>query len=102
MSRGKIRPVVGYHPKLEVKGLNVDSPKLSVMRFLVAAAISLVVPLAAQGVGHRAGSCGGGPATELGKMPQYLHQLNLSEAQRDWVFEIMDGRDAERRPPPAS
>lgn len=70
----------------------MDFPKLSVKRFLVAAAISLVVPLAALGVGQRAGSCGVGPAMESGKMPQYLRELNLSEAQRDWVFEIMDGQ----------
>lgn len=92
MSREKIRPVVGHHPRLETKGLGVNFPRLSVKRFLVAAAISLVVPLAALGVGHRAGSCAVGPATESGKMPQYLHQLNLSDAQRDWVFEIMDGQ----------
>ncbi|WP_265946848.1 Spy/CpxP family protein refolding chaperone [Dechloromonas sp. A34] len=70
----------------------MNFPKLSLKRFLVAATISLVVPLAALGVGHRAGSCGVGPAIERVKMPQYLRQLNLSEAQHDWVFEIMDGQ----------
>jgi Spy/CpxP family protein refolding chaperone len=75
-----------------VKGLNVNFPKLSLKRFLVAAAISLVVPLAALGVGQRAGSCGVGPAAEGEKMPLYLRQLNLSKAQRDWVFEIMHGQ----------
>jgi Spy/CpxP family protein refolding chaperone len=75
-----------------VKGLNVNFPKLSLKRFLVAAAISLVVPLAALGVGQRAGSCGVGPDAEGGKMQSYLRQLNLSEAQRDWIFEIMHGQ----------
>lgn len=70
----------------------MNFPNLSLKRFLAAAAISLVVPLAALGVGQRAGSCGVGPAMEREKMPQYLRQLNLSEAQRDWVFEIMDGQ----------
>ncbi|UCV22687.1 Spy/CpxP family protein refolding chaperone [Ferribacterium limneticum] len=70
----------------------MNFPKLSLKRFLVAAAISLVVPLAALGVGQRVGSCGAGPATESGKMPPYLRQLDLSEAQRDRVFEIMHGQ----------
>lgn len=30
-------------------------------------------------------------------MPQYLRQLNLTDAQRDWVFEIMDGQSTAMR-----
>jgi len=67
-------------------------PKLSLKRFLVAAAVSLAVPLAALAVGQRAGACGVGPGMDGGKMPPYLHSLNLSEAQRDKVFEIMHGQ----------
>ena len=70
----------------------MNFPKLSFKRFLVAAAISLVLPLAALGVGQRGDRCGIGPATESGKMPPYLRQLDLSEAQRDRVFEIMHGQ----------
>lgn len=92
MLRGKIRPVVGHQPKLEVKGLNVNFPKSSLKRFLVAAAVSLAVPLAALAVSQRAGACGFGPAMEGGKMPPYLRQLDLSGAQRDRVFEIMHGQ----------
>ena len=92
MPRGKIRPVVGHPPKLEVKGLNVNFPKLNLRRFLIAAAISLVVPLAALAVSQRAGACGFGPGMEGGRMPRYLHSLNLSEAQRDRVFEIFHGQ----------
>ena len=92
MPRGKIRPVVGHPPKLGVKGLNVNFPKLSLKRFLIATAISLVLPLAALGVGQRGDRCGVWPATESGKMPPYLRQLDLSEAQRDRVFEIMHGQ----------
>jgi len=91
--RVTIRPVVGPPPpKLEVKGLNVNFPKLSLQRFLIAAAISLVLPLAALGVGQRGDRCGVWPATESGKMPSYLRQLDLSEAQRDRGFEIMHGQ----------
>ncbi|MBT9522337.1 MAG: Spy/CpxP family protein refolding chaperone [Dechloromonas sp.] len=61
-------------------------------RFLIAAAISLVLPLAALGVGQRGDRCGVWPPTESGKMPPYLRQLDLSEAQRDRVFEIMHGQ----------
>lgn len=70
----------------------MNFPKLSLKRFLVAAAISLVVPLAALGVGQRSGSCGVGPVAESGRMPPYLRQLNLSEAQRDKVFDVVHGQ----------
>ena len=70
----------------------MDFPKLSLKRFLVAAAVSLAVPLAALAVGQRTGACGVGLGMDGGKMPPYLHSLNLSEAQRDKVFEIMHGQ----------
>lgn len=70
----------------------MNFPKLSLKRFLIAAAISLVLPLAALGVGQRGDRCGVWPASESGKMPPYLRQLDLSEAQRDRVFEIMHGQ----------
>lgn len=70
----------------------MDFPKLSWKRFLLAAGISLAVPLLALAVNQRASACGVGPGTEGGKMPPYLHSLNLSEAQRDKVFEIMHGQ----------
>ena len=70
----------------------MNFPKLNLRRFLIAAAISLVVPLAALAVSQRAGACGFGPGMEGGRMPRYLHSLNLSEAQRDRVFEIFHGQ----------
>ena len=70
----------------------MDFPKLSWKRFLVAAGISLAVPLLALAVNQRASACSVGPGMESGKMPPYLHSLNLSEAQRDKVFEIMHGQ----------
>lgn len=70
----------------------MNFPKLSLKRFLVAVAISLALPLAALAVSQRAGACGVGPGMEGGRMPPYLHSLNLSEAQRDRVFEIMHGQ----------
>ena len=70
----------------------MNFPKLSLKRFLIAAAISLVLPLAALGVGQRGDRCGVGPAMDGGKMSPYLRQLDLSEAQRDRVFEIMHGQ----------
>jgi Spy/CpxP family protein refolding chaperone len=50
------------------------------------------VPLAAFAVSQRAGACCVGPGMEGGKIPPYLHSLNMSEAQRDEVFEIMLGQ----------
>lgn len=70
----------------------MDFPRLSWKRFLVAAGISLAVPLLALAVNQRALACGVGPGMEGGRMPPYLHSLNLSEAQRDQVFEIMHGQ----------
>jgi Spy/CpxP family protein refolding chaperone len=67
----------------------MDFPKLSLKRFLVAAAVSLAVSLAALAVSQRAGACGVGSGMEGGRMTPYLHSLNLSEAQRDKVFEMM-------------
>ena len=69
----------------------------TIKRFLAAAGVALAVPLTAaafQGPhgGHR--GCGdfaahGGPGMGGGMMPPHLHGLNLTEAQRDKVFEIM-------------
>jgi len=72
--------------------LSVNFPKLSLKRFLVAATVSLALPLAALAVSQRAGACGVGPGIDGGRVPRYLHSLNLSEAQRDRVFEIMHGQ----------
>lgn len=69
----------------------MNFPKLSLKRFLVAAAISLALPLAALVVSQQAAARGFGPGMDGGRMPRYLHSLNLSEAQRDRVFEIMHG-----------
>lgn len=70
----------------------MNFPKLSLKRFLVAAAVSLALPLAALAVSQRAGACGVGPGMDGGRMPPFLHSLNLSEAQHDRVFEIMHGQ----------
>jgi len=70
----------------------MDFPKLSLKRFLVAAAVSLTVPLAALAVSQPAGACGFEPGEEGGRMPPYLQALELSEVQRDKVFEIMHGQ----------
>ncbi len=69
----------------------------NIKRFLAAAGVALAVPLTAaafQGPhdGHR--GCGdfaahGGPGMGGGMMPPHLHGLNLTEAQRDKIFEIM-------------
>lgn len=70
----------------------------NVERFLIAASVALVVPLSAVAFGGPSGSSGhcagaemrGGPGPRgMGEMPPYLRALNLSEAQRDKVFEIM-------------
>ena len=65
----------------------------NIKRFLVAASIALAIPLSAvafQGNSGEHKGCGGrgGPGIG-GEMPQHLRGLNLSEAQRDKVFEIM-------------
>lgn len=74
---------------------------LNVERFLIAASVALVVPLSAAAFGGPSGSpghCGGaevrgGPGPRgPGEMPPYLRGVNLSEAQRDKVFEIMHGQ----------
>lgn len=69
----------------------------NIKRFLAVAGIALAVPLTAaafQGShgGHH--GCGdfaahGGPGMHGGMMPPHLRGLNLTEAQRDKVFEIM-------------
>mgnify|MGYP003476963651 FL=1 len=70
----------------------------NIKRFIVAAGVALAVPLTAvafQGhpVGHH--GCGGfaghgGPGMMGGEMmPPHLRGLNLTEAQRDKIFEIM-------------
>jgi periplasmic protein CpxP/Spy len=66
-------------------------------RFLVAASVALAIPLSAAAFhGHSGGQpgCGsfaehGGPGMGGEMMPPHLRSLNLSEAQRDKVFEIM-------------
>lgn len=72
-----------------------------IKRFLAAAGLALAIPLtaAANPGGHRQpGDCSGMEArAALGKRggemgPHYLRGLNLSEAQRDKVFEIMHGQ----------
>lgn len=69
----------------------------NIRRFLAAAGVALAVPLTAaafQGPhgGHH--GCGdfaahGGPGMGGGMMPPHLRGLNLTEAQRDKIFEIM-------------
>ena len=71
-----------------------------IKRFLAAVGLALAIPLtaAANPGGHRQpGDCSGlearaafGKRGEMG--PHYLRGLNLSEAQRDKVFEIMHGQ----------
>lgn len=71
-----------------------------VERFLIAAVVALAVPLSAAAFGGAHGApnrCGGvempgnaGPHGLLGdQMPPPLRGLNLTEAQRDKVFELM-------------
>lgn len=74
------------------------SPR-NIKRFLAAASLVLAVPLAlAANPGGPRGDCGAmdgrghfsGEMGRAGKMgPHYLRALNLTEAQRDKVFEIM-------------
>lgn len=70
----------------------------NIKRLLVAAGVALALPLTAAAVpGERGGhhGCGGGFAAHGGPgmggemMPPHLRALNLTEAQRDKVFEIM-------------
>ena len=70
----------------------------NIKRFLVAASVALAIPLSAVAFqGHPGGhhGCGGfaahgGPGTMGGEMmPPHLRGLNLTEAQRDKIFEIM-------------
>lgn len=74
----------------------------NIKRFLAAAGLVLAIPLAvaANQAGPRGGDCGamdgrghygkhGGDMGHAGRMgPRYLRALNLTEAQRDKVFEI--------------
>ncbi len=69
----------------------------NIKRFLVAASVALAIPLGAAafqgeagghpGCGHFAGRGGPGMGGEM--MLPHLRGLNLSEAQRDKIFEIM-------------
>lgn len=64
----------------------------SIKRFLFAASIAFAIPLTASAF-ERGEHCGhgmgmGGPQGEM-MMPMHLKGLNLSEAQRDKIFEIM-------------
>lgn len=79
--------------------MNFESGRY-VERFLIAAGVALAVPLTAVAFGGPHGApngCGGaevhGKAGLRGlggeKMPPYLHGLDLTEAQRDKVFEIL-------------
>ena len=69
----------------------------NIKRFLVAASVALAVPLTAVAFqGHPGGhhGCGdfamqGGPGMGGEMMPPHLRGLNLTEAQRDKIFEIM-------------
>jgi protein CpxP len=69
----------------------------SIRRFLVAASIALAIPLTAMAVPGARGAhhgCGGfamhgGPGMGGEMMPPHLRALNLTEPQRDKVFEIM-------------
>jgi periplasmic protein CpxP/Spy len=69
----------------------------NIKRVLAATSIALAIPLSAAafqgGPGDRP-DCGshaghGGPGMGGGMMPHHLRGLNLSEAQRDKIFEIM-------------
>ncbi|MCU0812330.1 MAG: Spy/CpxP family protein refolding chaperone [Thiobacillaceae bacterium] len=69
----------------------------NIKRFLAAAGVALALPLTAAAFpgphgGHH--GCGdfashGGPGMGGGMMPPHLRGLNLTEAQRDKIFEIM-------------
>lgn len=71
----------------------------NVKRFLVAASVALAVPLTASAFGPHGGhaghagghgACVGAGAAAFGDgMPHHLRALNLSEAQRDRIFDIM-------------
>ena len=69
----------------------------SIKRFLFAASIAFAIPLTASAFergehcGHGMGMGMGGPQGEM-MMPMHLKGLNLSEAQRDKIFEIMHGQ----------
>lgn len=74
---------------------------LSLKRFAVAAAVALALPLSASAFTGQKGPMNGGCSAMGAKagfahpgmggdgMPRYLHRLNLSEAQRDRIFDIM-------------
>jgi Spy/CpxP family protein refolding chaperone len=80
---------------------NNISPR-GVVRYLAVAALALAIPLSvlaapreAVGTGHCSGMDGRGPMGKRGSAgggemgPDYLRGLNLTEAQRDKVFEVM-------------
>ncbi|MDR1995755.1 Spy/CpxP family protein refolding chaperone [Azonexus sp.] len=74
---------------------------LHLKRFAIAAAVALALPLSASAFngqkGPMRGACGGmgaqagfaHPGMGGDGMPRYLYRLNLSEAQRDRIFDIM-------------
>lgn len=75
----------------------------NIERFLIAASVALVIPLSAAAFNGHLGSprdCAGveapggpgRPAKGGEMMPPYMRGLNLTEAQRDKVFEIMHGQ----------
>lgn len=66
-------------------------PKQHIKHFLMAASVALAVPLSAFAHGGDNGSCGMEMGMGGGGMHQ-LHALNLTEAQRDKVFDIMHTR----------
>ena len=69
----------------------------NIKRFLIAASVALAIPLSAAAFPEQPGGhpgCGsfaghGGPGMGGEMMPPPLRGLNLSEAQRDKIFEIM-------------
>lgn len=74
---------------------------LHLKRFVAAAAVALAVPLTASAVGGQKGMMHGGcdgmgmksgyghPGMGGDGMPRYLNRLDLTEAQRDRIFDIM-------------
>jgi len=84
----------------------------NIQRFLAAAGLALAIPLAVaagQGGPRGAGNCSaleglghfdrhGGDMGHPGRMgPHYLRALNLTEAQRDQVFELMHAQAPQMR-----
>lgn len=68
-------------------------PQGSIRRFLMAASLALAVPLSALAFGGHGGMGGMGGD----RLPPQLKALDLSEAQRDKVFEIMHAQAPQMR-----